>query len=120
MEVLLTQPKVELNQQVGNDTLSGFEELFYSNVAGCNWNDQNCFLPNFKITFVLLSQNKLGDTALHAAAWKGYEDIVEILLGKGTVFLNIPTFWVSVYQEICVLKYNLCPHNDTSLSLNLS
>lgn len=27
-------------------------------------------------------QNKLGDTALHAAAWKGYSDIVEMLLQK--------------------------------------
>lgn len=27
-------------------------------------------------------QNKLGDTALHAAAWKGYADIVELLLKK--------------------------------------
>lgn len=30
--------------------------------------------------FVL--QNKLGDTALHAAAWKGHSDIVEMLLKK--------------------------------------
>ncbi|KAL7988737.1 hypothetical protein Chor_007656 [Crotalus horridus] len=59
VEVLLTQPKVELNQQVGNDTLSDIQELLCSDV------------------------NKLGDTALHAAAWKGYEDIVEILLEKG-------------------------------------
>ncbi|KAK5601819.1 hypothetical protein CRENBAI_020176 [Crenichthys baileyi] len=26
--------------------------------------------------------NKLGDTVLHAAAWKGYSDIVEMLLNK--------------------------------------
>lgn len=25
----------------------------------------------------------MGDTALHAAAWKGYADIVEMLLAKG-------------------------------------
>ncbi|NXS18373.1 OSTF1 factor, partial [Mystacornis crossleyi] len=31
----------------------------------------------------LNQQNKLGDTALHAAAWKGYADIVEMLLEKG-------------------------------------
>ncbi|OXB81721.1 UNVERIFIED_CONTAM: hypothetical protein H355_010282 [Colinus virginianus] len=31
----------------------------------------------------LNQQNKLGDTALHAAAWKGYADIVEMLLAKG-------------------------------------
>ncbi|KAG9354401.1 hypothetical protein JZ751_001110 [Albula glossodonta] len=28
------------------------------------------------------TKNKLGDTALHAAAWKGYSDIVEMLLNK--------------------------------------
>ncbi|RXM97812.1 Osteoclast-stimulating factor 1 [Acipenser ruthenus] len=31
----------------------------------------------------LNQQNKLGDTPLHAAAWKGYSDIVEMLLNKG-------------------------------------
>ncbi|KAA8592724.1 hypothetical protein FQN60_018179 [Etheostoma spectabile] len=41
VEVLLSQPNVELNQQ-----------------------------------------NKLGDTVLHAAAWKGYSDILEMLLNK--------------------------------------
>uniref|UniRef100_A0A8D2GMS9 Osteoclast-stimulating factor 1 n=1 Tax=Urocitellus parryii TaxID=9999 RepID=A0A8D2GMS9_UROPR len=30
-----------------------------------------------------LCDNKLGDTALHAAAWKGYADIVQLLLAKG-------------------------------------
>lgn len=34
-----------------------------------------------KVLFVS-GQNKLGDTALHAAAWKGYADIVEMLLNK--------------------------------------
>lgn len=33
--------------------------------------------------FAVIFQNKLGDTALHAAAWKGYADIVELLLLKG-------------------------------------
>lgn len=42
MEVLFTQPNVEMNQQ-----------------------------------------NELGDTALHADAWKGYADIVQLLLAKG-------------------------------------
>ena len=28
-------------------------------------------------------QNKLGDTPLHNAAWKGHADIVELLLEKG-------------------------------------
>lgn len=36
------------------------------------------------VIFILSPQNKLGDTALHAAAWKGYADIVEMLLAKGT------------------------------------
>ncbi|XP_043568237.1 osteoclast-stimulating factor 1 isoform X1 [Chiloscyllium plagiosum] len=31
----------------------------------------------------LNQQNKLGDTIVHAAAWKGYEDILELLLMKG-------------------------------------
>uniref|UniRef100_A0A3Q3WQB9 Osteoclast-stimulating factor 1 n=1 Tax=Mola mola TaxID=94237 RepID=A0A3Q3WQB9_MOLML len=35
--------------------------------------------PNVEIN---QQQNKLGDTALHAAAWKGYSDIVEMLLNK--------------------------------------
>lgn len=42
MEVLFTQPNVEMNQQ-----------------------------------------NELGDTALRADAWKGYADIVQLLLAKG-------------------------------------
>ncbi|EAW62573.1 osteoclast stimulating factor 1, isoform CRA_d [Homo sapiens] len=35
--------------------------------------------PNIELN----QQNKLGDTALHAAAWKGYADIVQLLLAKG-------------------------------------
>ncbi|MBZ3888702.1 Osteoclast-stimulating factor 1 [Sciurus carolinensis] len=31
----------------------------------------------------ITDMNKLGDTALHAAAWKGYADIVQLLLAKG-------------------------------------
>lgn len=42
-------------------------------------------------------QNKLGDTPLHAAAWKGYSDIVEMLLNKGEVFLF---FYVFMLIEI--------------------
>lgn len=33
-------------------------------------------------THCFVFQNKLGDTALHAAAWKGHSDIVEMLLKK--------------------------------------
>lgn len=36
----------------------------------------------YKIVTTWVFQNKLGDTALHAAAWKGYSDIVELLLQK--------------------------------------
>lgn len=32
---------------------------------------------------VLLLQNKLGDTALHSAAWKGHAEAVQMLLEKG-------------------------------------
>lgn len=35
--------------------------------------------PNIEVDV----QNKLGDTALHNAAWKGHVEIVEILLEKG-------------------------------------
>lgn len=31
-------------------------------------------------------QNKLGDTPLHSASWKGHPEIVEMLLDKGNVF----------------------------------
>uniref|UniRef100_A0A673U7W2 Osteoclast-stimulating factor 1 n=1 Tax=Suricata suricatta TaxID=37032 RepID=A0A673U7W2_SURSU len=35
--------------------------------------------PNIELN----QPNKLGDSALHAAAWKGYADIVQLLLQKG-------------------------------------
>ena len=35
--------------------------------------------PNVEVD----AQNKLGDTALHNAAWKGHVGIVELLLEKG-------------------------------------
>lgn len=35
-------------------------------------------------------QNKLGDTALHAAAWKGYSEIVEMLLQKSGWQISSP------------------------------
>lgn len=41
-------------------------------------------------------QNKLGDTALHAAAWKGYSDIVEMLLNKSE-YLQYPPFLFGAY-----------------------
>lgn len=37
-------------------------------------------VPNIEVNV----QNKLGDTALHNAAWKGHVAIVEVLLEKGT------------------------------------
>lgn len=41
-------------------------------------------------------QNKLGDTPLHAAAWKGYSDIVEMLLNKSK-YLSTSCVWF--YKE---------------------
>jgi len=35
------------------------------------------------VTYINVSQNKLGDTALHSAAWRGHARIVEMLLEKG-------------------------------------
>lgn len=32
---------------------------------------------------IFLQQNKLGDTPLHSAAWKGHADIVQLLLDQG-------------------------------------
>ena len=46
--------------------------------------------------FLLSPQNKLGDTALHAAAWKGYADIVQLLLAKGKACL---VYLVIAYPE---------------------
>jgi len=36
-------------------------------------------MPNVSVS----SQNKLGDTALHAAAWKGFAECVQLLLQAG-------------------------------------
>ncbi len=37
---------------------------------------------------LLLLQNKLGDTPLHSAGWKGHAECVRLLLEKGTLILN--------------------------------
>jgi len=38
-----------------------------------------------------VKQNKLGDTPLHSAAWRGYPKIVEMLLEKGNqIFYHFP------------------------------
>ncbi|KFQ95861.1 Osteoclast-stimulating factor 1, partial [Nipponia nippon] len=50
-------------------------------ILGTSWKFFCCNL--ILLLFPLTPQNKLGDTALHAAAWKGYADIVEMLLAKG-------------------------------------
>ncbi len=43
-------------------------------------------MKHFKIHIsVFHSQNKLGDTPLHSAAWKGHPAAVAALLEKGTV-----------------------------------
>lgn len=36
-----------------------------------------------KSRVVILLQNKLGDTPLHSAAWKGHAEAVRMLLDKG-------------------------------------
>lgn len=46
----------------------------------------------YKILTTWVFQNKLGDTALHAAAWKGYSDIVELLLQKSECLI-LPHVW---------------------------
>lgn len=43
------------------------------------------------MTTVLLTQNKLGDTPLHSAAWKNHPLCVRMLLDKGTVLLLLST-----------------------------
>ena len=35
------------------------------------------------ILFHLIFQNKLGDTPLHSAAWRGHSDAVRLLLESG-------------------------------------
>uniref|UniRef100_A0AAR2L021 Osteoclast-stimulating factor 1 n=1 Tax=Pygocentrus nattereri TaxID=42514 RepID=A0AAR2L021_PYGNA len=51
------------------------------NRVGINGLDKAGNTMLWKMTVIVL-QNKLGDTALHAAAWKGYADIVEMLLNR--------------------------------------
>lgn len=60
--------------------LNGFQGLGCCYVIGCHWHEPNF---HYHVLSLLALQNKLGDTALHAAAWKGYADIVEALLAKG-------------------------------------
>lgn len=40
-------------------------------------------------SFVFLLQNKLGDTPLHSAAWRGHPEAVKLLLDKGDICLNM-------------------------------
>ncbi|TKC40745.1 hypothetical protein EI555_020215 [Monodon monoceros] len=68
VEMLFTQPNIELNQQSKPKFMRGF-------------NPHSLF--KMLLSLVISPQNKLGDTALHAAAWKGYADIVQLLLAKG-------------------------------------
>ena len=44
-------------------------------------------------------QNKLGDTPLHNAAWKGHADIVEMLLEKGV--------YTYMYMYILLFVYRI-------------
>lgn len=66
-------------------------------MIGCRWHELNF---HCHVLSLLALQNKLGDTALHAAAWKGYADIVEVLLAKGN--------WIS--RGTCALSITVaCP-----------
>jgi len=51
------------------------------------------------------AQNKLGDTALHNAAWKGHVEIVEMLLEKG--FFKIQNVWIHVCTIITTVGCKL-------------
>lgn len=44
-----------------------------------------CMCATIHICDVFLFQNKLGDTPLHNASWKGHADIVGLLLNQGAV-----------------------------------
>lgn len=45
-------------------------------------------------------QNKLGDTPLHSAAWKGHADIVKILLERGILQFNA---LIKAFENIVIL-----------------
>jgi ankyrin repeat protein len=45
-------------------------------------------IPNVEINV----QNKLGDTALHNAAWKNHPEIVQMLLERGMSMQPCPQF----------------------------
>lgn len=48
-------------------------------------------VPNVEINV----QNKLGDTALHNASWKGHAEVVALLLEKGTwIGISLGARWV--------------------------
>lgn len=60
-------------------------------------------------------QNKLGDTPLHAASWKGYSDIVEMLLNKSE--------YTSMLLFLCLKEYigqqgHLCCFARNSAGMN--
>ena len=46
---------------------------------------------NLLFLYIMLFQNKLGDTALHAGAWKGHAEAVKMLLHKGKYCTKICT-----------------------------
>lgn len=68
--------------------------IFLLSLSGCTSFLSSCLFfshsslsPSLVLPSLLLSfspfQNKLGDTPLHNAAWKGHHAIVELLLDKG-------------------------------------
>uniref|UniRef100_A0A3B1J1Z8 Osteoclast stimulating factor 1 n=1 Tax=Astyanax mexicanus TaxID=7994 RepID=A0A3B1J1Z8_ASTMX len=75
-----------LDNKVGINGLdkAGNTALYWSCHGGHRGNVLLHWLPLLppSVERLCLLQNKLGDTALHAAAWKGYSDIVEMLLNR--------------------------------------
>uniref|UniRef100_A0A672IZL8 Osteoclast-stimulating factor 1 n=1 Tax=Salarias fasciatus TaxID=181472 RepID=A0A672IZL8_SALFA len=66
------------------DNKVGINGLDKAGNTALYWGCHGGHRGNWKTDFctICTGSNKLGDTALHAAAWKGYSDIVEMLLNK--------------------------------------
>jgi ankyrin repeat protein len=48
----------------------------------------------------VIFQNKLGDTPLHSAAWKGHAEAVELLLERG-IYMYIYNYLMFDIKTIC-------------------
>ncbi len=57
-------------------------------------------MNNKKIKLEYLNfQNKLGDTALHNASWKGHASIVEILLQRGIIYFTFASLQLNDHSK---------------------